>query len=153
MADYGLEDRRFEIEPARPPRWRAGSPTSSPAATPSRPRFVAGSIGPTDKTASIVAERQRPRLPRRRPSTSWSPPTPSRSTAWSQGGVDILFPETSFDTLNLKACLFAIDQYFERHGVRLPVMVSGTITDKSGRTLSGQTIEAFWHSVSHFDML
>src|SRR5439155_12422473 len=69
-----------------------------------------------------------------------------------EGGVDILLPETSFDTLVLKACLFAIDKYFDDHGVRLPVMVSGTIFE-NGRTLSAQTVEAFWTSVAHFDML
>ncbi len=69
------------------------------------------------------------------------------------GGADLLLPETAFDTLNMKACLFAIDKYFHEHDVRLPVMVSGTITDDSGRTMTGQTIEAFWTSVSHFDML
>src|SRR5262249_4224466 len=69
------------------------------------------------------------------------------------GGVDLLFPETTFDTLNLKACLFAIEQYFEKHQIRLPVMASVTITDASGRTLSGQTLEAFWISVAPYPLL
>ena len=115
-------------------------------------RFVAGSIGPTNKTASLSPNVNDPGF---------------RGVSFDQlvesyteqihglvaGGVDALFPETTFDTLNLKACLFAISQYFVNHNVRLPVLTSVTITDASGRTLSGQTLEAFWLSVSHFDML
>ena len=122
------------------------------ARTPEKPRFVAGSIGPTDKTASISPKVTDPGY-RGVTFDELVEAYSEQIEGLVAGGVDILFAETSFDTLNLKACLFAIDRYFERGGARLPVMVSGTITDKSGRTLSGQTIEAFWHSVSHFDML
>ena len=72
---------------------------------------------------------------------------------WSKGASILLMPETTFDTLNLKACLFAIDKFFVDQGIRLPVMVSVTITDRSGRTLSGQTLEAFWNSISHASLL
>jgi 5-methyltetrahydrofolate--homocysteine methyltransferase len=151
MANYGLEDHCVAINRAAAQVARKVADEFN-AREPHKPRFVAGSIGPTDKTASLSPKVSDPAY---------------RSVSYDElveayteqveglviGGVDILFPETSFDTLNTKACLFAIDQYFERQGVTLPVMVSGTITDKSGRTLSGQTIEAFWHSVSHFDML
>ncbi|MBX9635966.1 MAG: methionine synthase, partial [Nitrosomonas sp.] len=116
--------------------------------TPEKPRFVAGVIGPTTKTASISPDVNDPGF---------------RGITYDQlvvdytesirglvdGGVDILLVETIFDSLNAKAALFAIDQFFEDHGIRLPIMISVTITDASGRTLSGQTPEAFWNSVSH----
>ena len=151
MLNYGLEHLAFEMN-------RASAALARQVAdefdlkTPDRPRFVAGSVGPTDKSASVAGDVADPA---------------KRNVTFDElvdayyeqvdglvcGGVDILFPETSFDTLNMKACLFAISKYFEDHDIRLPVMVSGTIIDKAGRTLSGQTIEAFWHSVSHFDLL
>ena len=151
MANYGLEDICVEMnrEAALLARRVADEVT---ALTPDRPRFVAGSIGPTDKTASISPRVSDPGYR----SVSFHELVDAYTEqihGLVEGGVDLLFPETSFDTLNMKACLFAIDQYFERNGIRLPVMISGTITDKSGRTLSGQTIEAFWHSISHFPML
>jgi 5-methyltetrahydrofolate--homocysteine methyltransferase len=118
--------------------------------TPGRPRFVAGSIGPTTKSASTVGAEPGSRLVT---FDELVAAYAEQVDGLVAGGVDLLFPETALDTLNLKACLFAIDDYFERHDVRLPVMVSGTIFDASGRTLSGQTIEAFWHSVSHVDLL
>ena len=122
------------------------------ARCPQRPRFVAGSIGPTAKTASISPKVEDPGYR----AVTFDQHVESyyqQVAALVEGGVDLLFPETTFDTLNLKACLFAIDQYFEEHGVRIPVMASVTITDQSGRTLSGQTIEAFWNSICHFDLL
>jgi 5-methyltetrahydrofolate--homocysteine methyltransferase len=151
MANYGLEDRCVEINRAAAELARRVADEVT-ARDPERPRFVAGSIGPTDKTASISPRVNDPGY---------------RSVTFDElveayreqveglvaGGVDLLFPETSFDTLNMKACLYAISAYFDRTGIRLPVMVSGTITDRSGRTLSGQTIEAFWYSVSHFPLL
>jgi len=119
---------------------------------PERPRFVAGSIGPTNRTASLSPDVNDPgkRL------VTFDELVESyceQIAALVEGGVDILFPETSFDTLNMKACLFAIEQFFEEQQQRLPVMVSATITDRSGRTLSGQTLEAFWNSISHIDLL
>ena len=122
------------------------------ALNPDRPRFVAGSLGPTDKSASVATDVGDPAY-RNVTFDELVDAYYEQVDGLVQGGSHILFPETSFDTLNMKACLFAIDQYFEDKNVRLPVMISGTIIDKAGRTLSGQTIEAFWHSVSHFDML
>jgi 5-methyltetrahydrofolate--homocysteine methyltransferase len=151
MANYGLEDHCVEINRAAAELARRVAEEVT-RRTPERPRFVAGSIGPTDKTASISPRVSDPGY-RGVTFDDLVEAYTEQVHGLVTGGVDILFPETSFDTLNMKACLFAIDRYFERHGVRLPVMVSGTITDQSGRTLSGQTIEAFWASVSHFDLL
>jgi 5-methyltetrahydrofolate--homocysteine methyltransferase len=120
--------------------------------TPGKPRFVAGSIGPTARTASISPRVEDPGFR----AVTFDELVESYSAQIEvlvEAGVDILFPETTFDTLNLKACLFAISRFFEREGVRVPVMASVTITDASGRTLSGQTVEAFWNSISHFDLL
>jgi 5-methyltetrahydrofolate--homocysteine methyltransferase len=122
------------------------------ARTPDKPRFVAGSIGPTTKTASISPIVDDPGFR----AVTFDQHVDSyyqQVAALVEGGVDILFPETTFDTLNLKACLFAIQKYFEDHGVQLPVMASVTITDQAGRTLSGQTIEAFWDSIAHMDLM
>ena len=122
------------------------------ARDPQRPRFVAGSIGPTAKTASISPKVEDPGYR----AVTFDQHVESyyqQVAALVEGGVDLLFPETSFDTLNLKACLFAIERYFERHQIRLPVMASVTITDQAGRTLSGQTIAAFWNSIAHMDLL
>ncbi|WP_197446823.1 methionine synthase [Tautonia plasticadhaerens] len=151
MENYGLQDHCVEINRAAAELARRVADEVT-ARDPDKPRFVAGSIGPTDKTASISPKVEDPGYR----GVTFDDLVGAYTEAIEglvAGGVDILFPETSFDTLNMKACLFAIDQYFERTGIRLPVMVSGTITDKSGRTLSGQTIEAFWHSVSHMDLL
>ena len=87
------------------------------------------------------------------PSTNWSRPTTEQTRGLLDGGVDVLLLETVFDSLNSKAALFAIDKYFEETGRRVPVMVSFTITDLSGRTLSGQTVEAYWNSISHHQLL
>ncbi len=151
MANYGLENHCVEINRAAAALARRVADEIS-AEDPGRPRYVAGSLGPTDKTASIS--------PRVNDPGYRSVSVGDLVAAYTEqidglvrGGVDLLLAETSFDTLNMKACLYAIASYFETHGRALPVMVSGTITDKSGRTLSGQTIEAFWYSVSHFPML
>ncbi|TVS20314.1 MAG: methionine synthase [Planctomycetaceae bacterium] len=120
--------------------------------TPDRPRFIAGSIGPTTKTASMSPRVEDPGY-RAITFDQLVAAYYEQVAALMDGGVDILFPETTFDTLNLKACLFAIDQCFTDRGQRIPVMASVTVTDASGRTLSGQTIEAFWNSISHFDLL
>ena len=120
--------------------------------TPDKPRFVAGSIGPTAKTTSMSPKVEDPGY-RAVTFDEMAKSYYQQVAGLVEGGVDILFPETTFDTLNLKACLFAISRYFDETGTQLPVMISVTITDAAGRTLSGQTIEAFWHSISHFNML
>jgi 5-methyltetrahydrofolate--homocysteine methyltransferase len=151
MINYGLEHLAFEMN-------RASAALARQVAdeflekTPDRPRFVAGSIGPTDKSASVAANVADP-AHRNVTFDELVEAYYEQIDGLVAGGVDILFPETSFDTLNMKACLFAISKFFEDRDVRMPVMISGTIIDKAGRTLSGQTIEAFWHSVSHFDLL
>lgn len=119
---------------------------------PDKPRFVAGSIGPTTKTCSISPKVEDPGF-REVTFNQHVDSYYAQIAALVDGGVDILFPETTFDTLNLKACLFAIKKYYADHSINLPVMASVTITDEAGRTLTGQTIEAFWNSISHFDLL
>ena len=146
QADYALEHLVHELnfEAAKLARSVADEFESKDA----QPRFVAGALGPTNRTASISPDVNDPGF---------------RNVTFDQlvttyieaihglveGGVDLLLVETIFDTLNAKAALFAIDQYFAQHNVRLPIIISGTITDASGRTLSGQTTEAFWNSVRH----
>jgi len=151
MANYGLEHLAFEMNRASAALARKVADEVT-ALDPSRPRFVAGSLGPTDKSASVATDVGDPAY-RNVTFDELVDAYYEQVDGLVVGGSDILFPETSFDTLNMKACLFAIDKYFEDKGICLPVMISGTIIDKAGRTLSGQTIEAFWHSVSHFDML
>ena len=147
MADYHMEHLVPELNftAARLAREAADEAT---AQNPDKPRFVAGVLGPTSRTATISPDVNDPGF---------------RNVTFDQlrvayleaidglvkGGVDILMVETIFDTLNAKAALFAIEEYFETHQLQLPVMISGTITDASGRTLSGQTGEAFWNSVRH----
>lgn len=150
LAEFDLQEHVYEIN-------KQGAEIARRAVdamnrrTPEKPRFVAGSIGPTNKSLAMNPHGDDPS---------------ERSVTFDQiaasyteqirglvaGGVDILMPETSFDTLIMKACLFAIETYFQENNIRLPVMVSGTIFD-SGRTLTAQTVEAFWISVSHFDMM
>lgn len=147
QSDYGLQSRVREINlaAARIARARADDWT---ARTPDKPRYVAGSLGPTNRTASISPKVDDPGAR----NVSWDELRVAyfeAADALIEGGVDILLVETVFDTLNAKAALFAIEDAFDRHGGRLPVIVSGTVTDASGRTLSGQTPEAFWNSVRH----
>jgi 5-methyltetrahydrofolate--homocysteine methyltransferase len=147
QADYGLESRVREINlaAARIARERADAWT---ARTPEKPRFVAGALGPTNRTATISPDVNDPGFR----NVSYDELVAAYDEAVAalvEGGVDLLLVETVFDTLNAKAALFAIDSYFDARGVRLPIIVSGTITDASGRTLSGQTTEAFWNSVRH----
>jgi 5-methyltetrahydrofolate--homocysteine methyltransferase len=147
QADYQLEGfvRELNLEAARLARAAADA---FQAKDPSRPRFVAGAIGPTNRTASISPDVNDPGYR----NTSFDALVESYSEAVRalvEGGVDLLLVETIFDTLNAKAALFAIDRYCDETGVHVPVMISGTITDASGRTLSGQTPEAFWNSVRH----
>lgn len=149
MADYGMEDlvRELNREAARVAR-RAAEACSRPG----RPRFVAGAIGPTTKTASLSPNVNDPAFR----AVNFDMLVAAYQTQIEglvEGGVDLLLPETTFDTLNLKACLFAIQRFFEGGGRQLPVLASVTITDRSGRTLSGQTVEAFWNSISHVPLL
>jgi 5-methyltetrahydrofolate--homocysteine methyltransferase len=116
--------------------------------TPDRPRFVAGALGPTPKTASISPDVNDPGA-RNITFEELRAAYYEQVEALVEGGADVLLVETIFDTLNAKAALFAIDEYFEKSGERLPLIISGTVTDASGRILSGQTVTAFWHSVRH----
>jgi 5-methyltetrahydrofolate--homocysteine methyltransferase len=116
--------------------------------TPAQPRFVAGALGPTNRTASISPDVNDPGA-RNVTFDELVAAYGEAADGLIDGGADLLLVETVFDTLNAKAALFAIEGAFERHGARLPIIVSGTITDASGRTLSGQTPEAFWNSVRH----
>ncbi|QCF26174.1 methionine synthase [Hydrocarboniclastica marina] len=115
---------------------------------PSKPRFVAGAVGPTSRTASLSPDVNNPGFR----NTSFAELVENyyeAIQALAEGGSDLILIETIFDTLNAKAAIFAAQQYFEDSGIELPLMISGTITDASGRTLSGQTTEAFWNSISH----
>ena len=116
--------------------------------TPEKPRFVAGALGPTPKTASISPDVNDPGA-RNVSFDQLVAAYHEQVTALVEGGADVLLVETVFDTLNCKAALFAIDAFFEQTGTRLPIMISGTVTDASGRILSGQTVTAFWNSVRH----
>lgn len=116
--------------------------------TPDKPRFVAGALGPTPRTASISPDVNDPGA-RNVDFEELRAAYAEQVEGLVQGGVDLLLVETIFDTLNAKAALFAIDEYFARSGERLPVIISGTVTDASGRILSGQTVTAFWYSVRH----
>jgi 5-methyltetrahydrofolate--homocysteine methyltransferase len=147
MADYGMEELSFEINvaSARIAREAADALT---AKTPDKLRFVAGVLGPTNRTASISPDVNDPGF--RNISFDELVEAYTESTrALIEGGVDIILIETIFDTLNAKAAVFAVEQYFEESGKRLPVMISGTITDASGRTLTGQVTEAFLNSLRH----
>ncbi|MEX0938846.1 MAG: methionine synthase [Pirellulales bacterium] len=153
MADYDLQSLSEELNIAAAQCARRAVDEFN-ALTPERPRFVAGSIGPTNRTASLSPDVNNPGY-RAVTFDDLVETYYQQVSGLVQGGVDILFPETTFDTLNLKACLFAIDKYFENWDPeeRLPVMTSVTITDRSGRTLSGQTLEAFLLSISHANLL
>ncbi len=151
MADYGMEDLVMELnyESAKIARRVCDSYT---AANPGKPRFVAGAIGPTNKTASLSPDVNDPGF-RAVTFEDLRVAYRQQAEALLDGGADILLVETIFDTLNAKAALFAIDELAEERGEIIPIMVSGTITDASGRTLSGQTAEAFLISVSHLPLL
>jgi 5-methyltetrahydrofolate--homocysteine methyltransferase len=143
--DYGLGDLAGEMNRASARLARAAA---DKFATPDRPRFVAGALGPTPKTASISPDVNDPAA-RNVDFEQLRAAYYEQAQALVEGGVDLLLIETVFDTLNAKAALFAIDEYFERSGERLPLVISGTVTDASGRILSGQTVTAFWYSVRH----
>lgn len=151
QADYHLQDAVYDLnfESARIAREVADEFT---AREPHKPRFVAGAMGPTNKTASISPDVNNPGF-RAITFDELADAFKLQARALMDGGVDLLLLETVIDTLNVKAALFAIMELFEETGKELPVMVSGTITDASGRTLSGQTTEAFLISVSHAPLL
>ncbi len=147
QADYGMEDLAFELnrEGARLAREAADLVT---AETPERPRFVAGAIGPTNRSASISPDVNNPGF-RNVSFDDLIKAYGEAARGLAEGGADMILFETVFDTLNVKAGIVAVEQLFAEIGRRLPLMISGTITDLSGRTLSGQTPTAFWYSVRH----
>ncbi|HYG32934.1 MAG TPA: homocysteine S-methyltransferase family protein, partial [Methylophilaceae bacterium] len=145
QGDYFMADLVHEMNVQAAKLARAACDKHS---TPDKPRFVAGALGPTPKTASISPDVNDPAA-RNITFDELVTAYLEQTRALVEGGVDILMVETIFDTLNCKAALFAIDTYFEESGNRLPIMISGTVTDASGRILSGQTVPAFWHSVRH----
>ncbi|TVQ91236.1 MAG: 5-methyltetrahydrofolate--homocysteine methyltransferase [Chromatiaceae bacterium] len=147
QADYGLQDYTADIVTAAAQLARAAADKYS-ALTPEQPRFVAGVLGPTSKTASISPDVNDPGA-RNTHFDELIAVYAEATRALLAGDVDLIMIETIFDTLNAKAAAFAVDVVFEEDGIVLPVMISGTITDASGRTLSGQTVEAFYNSLRH----
>jgi len=145
MADYGMEELAREINEASA---RLAREAADAASSNGRPRFVAGVLGPTNRTASISPDVNDPGHRNIDFDTLVAAYTEA-AQGLIAGGVDLLLVETIFDTLNAKAAIFALEQLFATEGLRLPVMISGTITDASGRTLSGQTTEAFYNSLRH----
>jgi 5-methyltetrahydrofolate--homocysteine methyltransferase len=150
MADYHMEDLAYEMNLAGARLAKAAADKYT-AMNPEKPRFVAGSMGPTNKTASLSPDVNDPGY-RGVTFDELVEIYTEQAKALIEGGVDLLMLETVFDTLNCKAGLFAILQLQDEMCVEIPIMVSGTITDASGRTLSGQTTEAFWNSVSHANL-
>ena len=145
QADYDMADLAYEMNLASA---RIAREACDKYSTPDKPRFVAGAVGPTPKTASISpdvndAGARNVNFEELRAAYY------DQVKALVEGGSDVLLVETIFDTLNAKAALFAIEEFFEASGERLPIIISGTVTDASGRILSGQTVTAFWHSVRH----
>lgn len=151
QADYHLESLVYELnfQSAKIAKEVAVEVTKQ---TPDKPRFVAGAMGPTNRTASLSPDVNNPGF-RAVSFDDLRIAYKEQAKALVEGGVDLLLVETIFDTLNAKAALFAIQEYFDEANVEVPIMVSGTITDASGRTLSGQTTEAFLISLSHVPML
>src|SRR5512145_822936 len=143
--DYGLAHvaREMNVEAAR-----IAKASALAAGTPDRPRFVAGALGPTPRTASISPDVNDPGA-RNVSFEQLRAAYLEQASGLLEGGADLFLVETVFDTLNAKAAIFALDQLMEATGERLPVIISGTVTDASGRILSGQTVGAFWHSVRH----
>jgi 5-methyltetrahydrofolate--homocysteine methyltransferase len=147
MADYGMEEFSYEmnVAAAKIARLAADKWTKK---TPEKPRFVAGAVGPTNRTASISPDVNDPAF-RNVNFDQLREAYKEQVRGLIEGGADIILIETIFDTLNAKAAGVATLEVFEEKGVELPIMISGTITDRSGRTLSGQTPEAFWYSMRH----
>ncbi len=150
QADYGTETlvREMNLAAARLAREAADECT---ARTPERPRFVCGILGPTNRTASLSPDVNDPGF-RAVSFDDLAAAYRTQAEGLLEGGVDLLMVETVFDTLNCKAALFALRELLDERGIDVPLMVSGTITDASGRTLSGQTVEAFWNSVRHGEL-
>jgi 5-methyltetrahydrofolate--homocysteine methyltransferase len=149
MADYGMEDLAYEINVAAA-RLARELADEFAAKNPAKPRFVAGVLGPTSRTASISPDVNDPGF-RNASFAELAEAYYESARGLVEGGADILMIETIFDTLNAKAAIFAVERFFDDLGYKLPVMISGTITDASGRTLSGQTTEAFWNSLRHVE--
>jgi len=149
MADYHMEELVWEINVEGA---RVAKKAAAAFSTPEKPRFVAGAIGPTNRTLSLSPDVNRPAY-RNITFDELATAYQQQAEALLEGGVDVLLIETVFDTLNAKAALYAVQEAFEQRGQEVPVMVSGTITDASGRTLSGQTTEAFLISLSHMPLL
>ena len=147
--DYNLSDLVYELNFKSA---KIAREVADLLSTEQKPRFVAGSIGPTNRTASISPDVENPAF-RQISFDQLKDAYFEQTKGLVDGGVDIILVETVFDTLNCKAALFAIEDVFDNIGKRLPIMVSGTITDESGRTLSGQTAEAFLNSISHIPLL
>ncbi|HVE99753.1 MAG TPA: methionine synthase [Rubrobacteraceae bacterium] len=147
QADYKMEDLAYELnyESARVARKAADAYTEK---TPERPRFVAGALGPTNRTASLSPDVNNPGF-RNITFDELKEAYKEAARGLVEGGSDLLLIETIFDTLNAKAAIFGVTEYLEDEGIDVPIMISGTITDASGRTLSGQVTEAFWNSVRH----
>ncbi|MBP6735328.1 MAG: homocysteine S-methyltransferase family protein, partial [Chromatiaceae bacterium] len=145
MADYGMEDLSRELNVAAA---RLARELADAAATPDKPRFVAGVLGPTNRTLSISPDVNDPGF-RNLDFPTLVSAYVEAAEGLIEGGADLLLIETIFDTLNAKAAIVACEEVFEKQGQRLPVMISGTITDQSGRTLTGQTTEAFYNSLRH----
>ena len=143
--DYGLAALANEMNVAAA---RLAREAADAASTPDKPRYVAGALGPTPRTASISPDVNDPGA-RNVTFEQLRASYHEQASALLEGGVDLFLVETIFDTLNAKAAIFALDELMEATGERLPVIVSGTVTDASGRILSGQTVAAFWHSVRH----
>ena len=143
--DYKMADLAIEMNRASAALARAACDKFS---TPDKPRYAVGALGPTPKKASISPDVNDPGA-RNVDFETLRKAYYEQTQALVEGGVDVLLVETIFDTLNAKAALFAIEEYFEASGERLPLIISGTVTDASGRILSGQTVTAFWHSVRH----
>jgi 5-methyltetrahydrofolate--homocysteine methyltransferase len=151
LADYGLEQAAYDLNLAAA-RVARRAADAAMGQDPARSRFVAGAIGPMTRSASMSRDVNDPGA-RQVTFAQLEAAYYDQVRGLVDGGVDLLLPETAFDTLNLKAALFAIARFFEETGRRLPVMASGTIVDLSGRTMTGQTVEAFWTSISHADLL
>ncbi len=147
LTDYGLQHLARELNESGA-RLAREACDAAEAATPDKPRFVVGVLGPTSRTASISPDVNRPGF-RAISFDELRIAYREATDGLIDGGADIIMVETIFDTLNAKAALFAVEEAFDARGARLPIMISGTITDASGRTLSGQTAEAFWYSLRH----
>ncbi|HBF59902.1 MAG TPA: 5-methyltetrahydrofolate--homocysteine methyltransferase [Methyloceanibacter sp.] len=147
QADYGLEDLSYELNVVAAKLAREAADAWG-GKTPDQPRYVAGAVGPTNRTASISPDVNNPGFR----NVDFDALVEAYSTqvrGLIEGGADLILIETVFDTLNAKAAGFAVEEVFDEMGVKLPIMISGTITDLSGRNLSGQTPEAFWYSMRH----